>query len=353
MNKEIEEKFNKRLDNLSKNIWQKIAKIDNFSGQWTAGVKLSPQILMSLKKSVLISSTGSSTRIEGSKLSDEEIEKLMKGISIQNFSNRDKQEVRGYYELLENVFNSYDNIQFNENTIKHFHKELLKYAEKDKEHRGEYKKRENKVMVINQKGESLGILFDTTPAYLTPKEMLELIEWTKESLEKKEFHPLLIISNFLVEFLKIHPFEDGNGRLSRIITNLLLLKNDYSYIPYISHEKIIEDNKPEYYIALRNSQKTNNKNISFWIDFFLNVLLKQSKMAIELLSSEKLEKILTQKQLNVFNYLKEFKQALPSEISKKTKIALPTVRQSLKKLLNLKKIERIGRGRSTMYRFLE
>ena len=180
---------------------------------------------------------------------------MLQEISIQKFSNRDEQEAQGYYELLQNVFNSWESLVFNENLIKHFHKELLKYVEKDVDHRGEYKKKENAVTMVNEEGGSVGILFETTPAYLTPKEMSELVDWTKKTLEQNQSHPLLVIANFLVEFLNIHPFEDGNGRLSRILTNLLLLKHGYAYIPYVSHEKLVEDNKPEYYLSLRKSQK--------------------------------------------------------------------------------------------------
>src|SRR3989338_5029620 len=224
----------------------------------------------------------------------------MRGINIQKFTNRDKQEVRGHYELLENVFNSWKGLKFNENLIKHFHQELLRYVEKDKKHRGEYKKGENKVHMLDEAGQSIGILFDTALAYLTPAQMRDLVEWTQKALTENKCHPLLVIGNFLVEFLKIHPFTDGNGRLSRVLTNLLLLQAGYLYIPYVSHEKLVEDNKPEYYIALRRSQKTmgtKDESIVDWLDFFLDMLLKQSQMAVELLSKENIEKIMSEKQL--------------------------------------------------------
>lgn len=348
--------FNQRLQNIPDNIWSIITQIDQLQGQWIAGAKLGPQVLGRLKRSVLITSTGASTRIEGAKLSDEDIEKMMRGISIQKFTNRDKQEVKGYYELLENIFNSWKTLRFNESAIKHFHSELLKYVEKDKKHKGNYKKQENKVHMVNKAGESVGILFDTTPAYLTPKEMQELIEWTNESLSNKKYHTLLIVMNFLVEFLKIHPFQDGNGRISRILTNLLLLKEGYEYMPYISHEKLVEDNKPDYYIALRKSQRTigsKKENITPWFDFFATIFLKQSMMAVDLLSQENVEKLLTLKQLAVWQYLQKInKVSTPMEIAKKTKVAQPTVRQALDKLMRLKKIERIGQGRSTSYKKL-
>jgi Fic family protein len=349
----LDEKFSKRLENLSTSIWQKLIKIDRLREQWTSGAKLNPQVLGRLWKSVLVTSTGASTRIEGSKMTDEDIEKMIRGIHIQNFRDRDKQEVEGYYELLQNVFSSYKTIKFSESTIKHFHKELLKYADKDKEHRGEYKKTENKVHMVNELGESIGVLFDTTKAYLTPKEMQELVEWTIASSENQTYETLTVIGNFIIEFLNIHPFKDGNGRLSRILTNLLLLKSGYPFMPYISHEKLIEDNKPEYYNNLRKSQKTlNTKNpdISCWLDFFLDIILKQSQLAVGLLSEENIEKLLSKKQLLVWEYLQSVEESAPLEITERTKVKRPTVNQVLVKLLQLEKVERIGLGRGTRYR---
>lgn len=345
--------FEARLSNISQEIWAKIAQIDELKGRWVAGSQLSPQTLGRLKRSVLITSTGASTRIEGSKLSDEDIEKMLRGISIQKFTNRDEQEVQGYYELLLNVFDSWEDQRFNESLIKHFHKELLKYVEKDTLHRGNYKKQENKVEMIDAEGKSIGTLFDTTPAYLTPKEMTEIVEWTKQALTEKKYHPLLVVGNFIVEFLNIHPFQDGNGRLSRVLTNLLLLQQGYLYMPYVSHEKLIEDNKPNYYLALRKSQKTfktEKEDLSYWLDFFLTVLLKQSQMAKGLLTAENIETLLSPKQLAVWEYLQTVDEATPQEISEKANVARPTVNQVLNKLLELKKVERLGEGAAIRYR---
>lgn len=347
--------FEPRFANIPAEIWSKIAKIDEIKGRWTGGVNLSPQILGRLKRSVLVTSAGASTRIEGSKLSDEEVEKLIQGIKVGKWKNRDEQEVSGYYELLKNVFDSWKVLSFSENAIKHFHNEMLKYTSKDERHKGDYKKIENDVKMYDENGNIIGVVFETTPAYLAPKKMQELVDWTKMVLEEKKIHPLLIVGNFIVEFLNIHPFQDGNGRLSRILTNLLLLKEGYLYMPYISHEKFIEDNKDAYYIALRRSQKTFGKedeSIVAWLDFFLTMLLKQSEMAIELLESEQVEKLLSLKQLDVWNYLLEKAEATPSEIAEKTKIARPTVNQALTKLLKLNKIEKISSGRGTRYRKL-
>ncbi|MDZ7587495.1 MAG: Fic family protein [Patescibacteria group bacterium] len=342
-----------RIKNLPDLIWQKIALIDEYKGRWVGGARLNPQALNRLKQFVLVTSTGASTRIEGARLSDKEIEKMMKGIKLQRFSDRDKQEVRGYYELLVNVFNSGEELHFSESLIKHFHRELLKYVDKDQLHRGEYKKQENKVIMIDSAGQSAGVLFDTTPAYLTPKEMQELIEWTKTTLEKKFYHPLLIIGACIVQFLQIHPFQDGNGRLSRILTNLLMLQAGYDYMPYVSHEKLIEDNKPDYYLALRQSQKTlktSQPTIVPWLEFFLEIIYQQVKAAAGLLVGENIARLLSPGQLKVWEYLQTREEAAPKELAEKLTIPRPTVNQILNRLLALKKIERLGQGRSTRYK---
>lgn len=342
-----------RVANIPDRIWSLINQIDQLNGQWVGGARLNPQALGRLKRSTLVTSSGASTRIEGAKLSDEDVEALMHGLKVTKFADRDKQEVKGYFELLENVFNSWKHIPFTESTIKHFHEELLKYVSKDVRHRGEYKKGENRVEIFDASGKSLGVMFETTPAYLTPKQMQELVERTQLAFKDKERHPLLVIANFVVEFLAIHPFQDGNGRLARILTNLLMLRSGYAYVPYVSHEKLIEDNKAGYYLALRTSQvtlKSGREDISAWLEFFLVIALDQAKQAVELLSHENIEKLLSPKQLMVWRFLESTPEAAPAEIAKATKVARPTVSQAVDVLLRLKKIERIGQGRTTRYR---
>lgn len=347
--------FDKRLEALPSTILTLIASIDELKGRWTVGVNLHPQILGKLKQSVLITSTGASTRIEGANLSDSEVENLMKGITSQKFRDRDAQEVKGYFELLKNVFDSWRSLALNEGTIKHFHQEILKYVEKDIFHRGEYKITENKVQMVDAEGKIVGTIFDTTPVCLTPIEMRELVEWTVASFKGQKYHPLLIIGNFIVEFLKIHPFKDGNGRLSRVLTNLLMLQAGYLFMPYISHEKLVEEKKQDYYVALRKTQislKSERVDIVPWLTFFFNIILDQSKQAVELLSVDDVEKSLSEKQLAILKYIQKTKEASAGEIMRETQIARQTVNQTLRKLLHLRKIERIGQGRSTRHRIL-
>jgi len=347
------EKLKNRLEKVPAEIISALAKIDELKGRWITGAELSPQVLGRLKRSVLITSTGASIRIEGAKLSDEDVEKLINGLNIQKFADRDKQEVQGYYELLENIFNAWKTLKFNENSIKHFHKELLKYSEKDQGHLGNYKFGENKVVAYDAEGREIGVIFNPTAPHLVPKEMSELVEATKAFLEGKRYHPLLVIANFVVEFLKIHPFQDGNGRISRVLTNLLMLKSGYLYMPYVSHEKYIEDNKSAYYLALRNSQKTFGKkdeNIVPWFEFFFSMLLKQAEAAIDLMSNENIEKLLSEQQLSVWRFVENLEVFSTGDVVAGTDIPRPTIKQALEVLLRLKRIERIGQGRGARYK---
>jgi len=238
----------KRLQNIPSKeliaIFSKIAKTDEFKGWWKGASQLNPQALGRLRRSIVVTSTGASTRIEGSHLTDKEVEKLLKGLPLSQLTDRDSQEVAGYAEVLQTVFDSYRDIPFSEGVILQFHRQLLRYSEKDKQRRGKYKSAPNKVVAFNRSGGE-SVLFYPTKPHLVQSEMHELIDWTRGNLKGKQFHPIIVIANFIVEFLAIHPFHDGNGRLSRIITNLLLAQAGYTYMPYASLEKIIEDNKIE------------------------------------------------------------------------------------------------------------
>ncbi len=345
-------KFDHRISTPEPHIVALLGTIDGIRGEFTSGLRMTPQAITNLKRSTLITSAGASTRIEGAKLTDKEVEKIMRGLSISTFADRDSREVQGYLETLQNVFDSFQALPLRESVITSLHKQLLKYSTKDDTHRGTYKKKENTVGILGPDGNVAKVLFKTTPAYLTAKEMQELVEWTREALEKSRFHPLLIIANFIVEFLKIHPFEDGNGRLARVFTNLLLLRSGYSFVQYVSHEQIVERRKDEYYIALRKSQetfKTAHDTVGPWLNFFLSAVQEQALKALSYLEEEKIEDILSPKQYEVWNYLSHTGEASRGEIAKATGIVEVTVRQALNRLIALGKIKRMGQGRGTRY----
>lgn len=233
-----------------------IAEIDEFKGAWRAIGRIAPERLPSLRRVATIESVGSSTRIEGARLTDREVERLLANIRLGSFTTRDEQEVAGYAEVMETIFSAYDAISFTENHIRQLHRDLLAHSTKDERHRGAYRNLSNNVEAFNEQGESLGIVFATATPFDTPRRMEELLAWLDEQGREKRLHPLLVVAIFVVVFLEIHPFQDGNGRLSRILTTLLLLRAGYAYVPYSSLESIIEQSKESYYISLRRTQGT-------------------------------------------------------------------------------------------------
>ncbi len=348
-----ENRYIKRIK-ITSEILSKITKIDSFKGFWRGGLQLSPQILGRLKKSVIITSTGASTRIEGAKMNDEEIARLLHGLKSRKPKGRDAEEVAGYADLLGRIFDNHKALKLTEGQILQFHKILLNFSSKDQIHKGKYKSKDNIVVAINEEGKKV-ILFKPTPPYLVKKEMDDVIFWTNQELDTKERHPLLVIANFIFEFLAIHPFQDGNGRLSRALTNLLLIKAGYIYIPYVSLDEIIEERRTEYYLALRATQKnhkTDKEDITSWLDFILNALIEQTIRAENLMGSEDLEKLLSEKQLEIYHLFNELDTLSILEIDKELKGKMPrvTIKQVLSRLVVLKLIERIGVGRSIRYR---
>ncbi len=348
---DIVHKFDHRIKAPEPNIVALLGEIDGIRGEFKSGLRMAPQAITNLKRSTLITSAGASTRIEGAKINDAEVEKIMRGLAVSKFADRDSQEVQGYLETLQNVFDSFEVLPLRESVVTSLHNQLLKYSTKDDMHRGVYKKKENTVGVLGADGTVAKVLFETTPAYLVPKEMQELVEWTRDALEKNRFHHLLVIANFIVEFLKIHPFEDGNGRLSRILTNLLLLRSGYTFAQYVSHEQIVERRKDEYYVALRKSQETfrAGDTITPWLHFFFSTVKEQALNALSHLEEEKVEDILSPKQYEVWKYLSRVGEASRGDIAKDTGIVEVTVRQALNRLRTLGKIKRIGQGRGTRY----
>jgi len=215
-------------------ILKLIARVDEFKGAWRALGTLAPERLSALRRVATIESIGSSTRIEGSKLTDREVERLLSKLAIQTFETRDEQEVAGYAELMDLVFSAWQDIPFNENHIKQLHQVLLRHSEKDAWHRGQYKTNSNSVAAFDENGAQIGIVFETASPFDTPRLMAELVSWVQQEQDKAYLHPLLIIAIFVVVLLEIHPFQDGNGRLSRVLTTLLLIQAGYAYVPYSS-----------------------------------------------------------------------------------------------------------------------
>ena len=334
-------------------ILKLIAEIDEFKGAWTAIGRISPERLTALRRVATIESIGSSTRIEGAKLSDKEVEALLTGLEVKEFASRDEEEVAGYAETMETVFVNFKEIALTENHIKQLHRDLLQYSSKDGRHRGAYKTHNNHVEAFGPDGESIGIVFETASPFDTPRVMTELVEWTGENLEGGDLHKLIIVAVFVVVFLAIHPFQDGNGRLSRILTTLLLLRAGYEYVPYSSLESVIEQSKDAYYLSLRQTQGTlRNEKPDWqpWLTFFLRALQQQKARLEKKIERERLILgDLPELSVQILELCRERGRVTVAEAAKATGANRNTIKDHLKALTKAGHLEQHGAGRGAWY----
>ncbi len=334
-------------------ILKLIADIDEFKGRWKAMETLAPERLTSLRRIATIESIGSSTRIEGAKLSDRQVEKLLSGMKSKSFASRDEQEVAGYADAMDMIFESFESITPMENHIKQLHGVLLKYSSKDQDHRGHYKKVPNHVEAFGPNGKSLGVVFETATPFETPGWMKELVGWFNRSVSEERHHPLILIGIFIVAFLAIHPFKDGNGRLSRILTTLLLLRAGYGYVPYSSMEGVIEANKDNYYLALRRTQQTIRKekqNWEYWLVFFLKTMAKQKdKLATKVREEQALRSSLPALSRHILELAKTRGEITVKEIEESTGANRNTIKVHVKRLAGDHYLTQLGKGRGARY----
>ena len=339
-------------------LYRLLADIDSVKKGWGIVGKFQPATVDRFIQSVIVTSTGASNRIEGNRLSDEEVEELYHNLRIQKLKTRDEQEVAGYLEMLQLIFGNLAELELNESLILDFHSKMLRHCEKDERHRGRYKFGSNRVEAKDAAGNVIGVIFDPTPPHLVEKEIRELLDWYLWARENEFRHPLLLLGNFLFEYLAIHPFQDGNGRTSRLLTNFLLLKEGYEFAKVISHEKLIEGNKADYYRALNVTQrswKTENEDIAPWIRFFLTTLSIQANKALELLEAEDEEELLSLNQRRVLDVAVRsgsdgFNRG---QIIKELSLAPSTAEKAIRKLVAMGKVEKFGQGRGTRYRVVQ
>jgi Fic family protein len=280
------------------------------------------------------------------------VEALLGRLQQQALEDRDEQEVAGYAEVMDAIFESYDSIALSENYIKQLHGMLLRHSSKDTRHRGEYKKLPNNVEAFDANGRSVGTVFETSTPFDTPFRMQELIAWTREALADRAWHPLIVIGLFIVVFLEIHPFQDGNGRLSRVLTTLLLLQAGYGYVPYSSLESVIEANKEGYYLALRRTQGTLNReepDFEPWLLFFLRALKKQTSRLAEKVVREPQVEGLHPDALKILYEVRRIGRITTGEAEKLTKAPRPTVKARLSELVKRGLVKRQGQGRGAWY----
>jgi len=330
-----------------------IAEVDEFKGAWRALGTLAPERLSALRRVATIESIGSSTRIEGSRLSDREVEILLANLEIKAFATRDEQEVAGYAAVMETVFAAWQDIAFTENHVRQLHRDLLVYSEKDAWHRGSYKTTPNSVAAFDEAGKQIGIVFETASPFDTPRRVEELIAWLNEVRTERVLHPLLVVAVFVVVFLEIHPFQDGNGRLSRVLTTLLLLQAGYAYVPYSSLESVIEQSKEGYYLALRQTQGTIRSDAPDWqpwLRFFLRAMQQQMRRLASKVEREKLLlAAMPDLALRIVDQAREHGRVTMSGAVTLTGASRNTLKEHLRMLVERRHLVQHGVGRGTWY----
>ena len=277
---------------------------------------------------------------------------LLSNLDLGSFRSRDEQEVAGYAEATKLVFDSWREIPLTENHIKQLHGTLLKFSDRDEHHRGNYKTTINNVEAFDEHGRSVGVIFETATPFDTPRLMEELVAWTKRELEGDRHHPLLVVGVFDVRFLAIHPFQDGNGRLARVLTNLLLLRTGYTYMAYSSLERVIEENREQYYRALRSAQGTLDKDESHlmdWLRFFLLCLAQQKHSLAEKLQRERLMSSLSAFDEQLVQLARQHGRLTLNAALALTKANRNTLKLHLRQLVKAGRLQLLGRGRSSWY----
>lgn len=334
-------------------ILKSIAETDEFKGAWTALGRLAPEQLNGLRRVATIESIGSSTRIEGARLTDREVDRLLSHIDVRAFTSRDEEEVAGYAAVMETVFANFDHIDLTENHIKQLHRDLLQYANKDERHRGSYKTLPNHVEAFGQDGESLGVVFETATPFETPAQVTALVDWTNHTLADDDLHPLIVVGVFVVVFLAIHPFQDGNGRLSRILTTLLLLRTGYAYVPYASLESVVETTKDQYYRALRNTQGTlrgDYPDWQPWLEYFLGAIQTQKRTLEKKINREKrFLGTLPLLSAQILDLARERGRVRVGDVESATGTSRNTIKYHIKSLAKTGHLKRHGAGRGTWY----
>jgi Fic family protein len=324
-----------------------ISEIDRFDAAWQAIERREGQSLKELKSMATVSSVGASTRIEGSKLTDEEVDVLLKNLDITKLTERDQQEVVGYFEALDLIDEHYESIDVSESSIRTLHNQLMKYSRRDEWHKGNYKQLSNSVEAELPDG-TKQIIFETTPpGFATEEAMRAMVDWYHAD---NEAHPLVKSALFCYEFVSIHPFQDGNGRLSRLLATLLLRKFKYQWIRYVSFEHEIERRKTEYYRVLRACQSQRpGEDITEWVLFYLSCLQNIQEALLRKLDAHGVAQTVSAREKLLLVIIESNAGIKTSEIAGKLGVSSATVKRLLERLIEIKMIQRHGVGPGSYY----
>ena len=342
-------KFNylKLMDlSLPVSVYHMIANIHEYKGKQELYVENYPDILEKMINVAKIQSTKSSNAIEGIYTNDSRLKELMKKKAEPK--NRNEEEIVGYRHVLDIIHENYDYIEFSKNDILTLHNQLYSYSYV--KHKGRFKTMDNTIVEVDRLGNKK-VRFQPINSFETERYFDEMIEGYNKAV-KENIPPLILIPTVIHDFLCIHPFDDGNGRMSRILTLLLLYKFGYFVGRYISIEMLIEESKDSYYEELQNSSEKwhteENDELPF-MKYMLGIIMKAYKECdnrFKLIGGEKLtspERVFSVIQKSLEPLSKKDIMILCPDISQRT------VERALKELQDNEKIRQVGSGRSTKY----
>lgn len=340
------EKYKKiALDNETISL---IAKIYEKKGEQGTYIEKKPEILSTLVEVSKIQSTEASNKIEGIVTTAERINALLKRKSKP--MNRNEEEIAGYRDVLNTIHNNYEYIPFSSNYILQLHRDLLKFTSLS--YGGKYKNTENIVAEKDAVGNVKRVIFEPLKPHETPDAIIDICEQYKKAITNEYVDPLILIPIVIHDFLCVHPFNDGNGRISRLLTLLLLYKNGFMVGKYISLERIILEIKQEYYEALEQSGEgwhENQDNPLYFVKYMLQVLFTAYREFDERVINVVKDKASKQDQV---------KRVIDARIGKITKkeiivelpfVSEPTIKLALNTLVKEGYIKVIGKGKNSAY----
>lgn len=316
-----------------------LQQISHFQELWKVSADISQDFYVGLKKTTIITSAGASTRIEGATLSDEEIQKKLVGLKIQKIVDRDSAEVAGYLDCKKYIFDFFAELPVSEHTIRSLHQMMMSYLSEDifpSGQKGAYKNITNSVARVDHATGEQEIIFETTPpGPQTEIAMRELVDDYHSYIRDPNYADLEVVAAFIVKFLAIHPFRDGNGRISRLLTDLCLLKQGYEFFMYSSHEKMIEDTKAQYYVALRQTQAglTDHADLNPWFYYFLRVISQQTQFLADKIIAKK-SGTFTEKENIIFQLIQKHQPVTISFLERETAFKRVTLKSILARMKN-------------------
>jgi Fic family protein len=333
---------------ITQNLLQTIRRIAEYKGKQDLYKEQSPQILDSLRQAAIIQSTESSNRLEGITAPLNRIRELV--VKKTTPQNRSEQEIAGYRDVLNTIHANHNDIPFTTGVVLQFHRDLYQFLPGEG---GKWKPTDNKITETQSDGTKV-VRFNPVPAYLTPEAMETLHKRFDELWQKGEIEPLLLIPTYVLDFLCVHPFLDGNGRMARLLTLLLLYKAGYEVGRYISLEQIVEQTKDGYYDTLYTSSQGWHEakhGILPWWEYFLGVMLfgayQEFERRVGLFTTRRGTK--TAMVLDAIGHfrgdfmIRDLQESCPH-------VGIDLIRKILREQKNMGKLDCLGRGPNAKWR---